>query len=844
MNEYTTADATYKKWQSWFAGVNEQQLYFEKWLALTDSCRRLKTGLSNSGLPLKSANEALDRAGQKLDYESPYRLVVVGETGAGKSTLINAILGRKLLETGAGGAITGAAAAVHLDPELEQPKVFVEYRTSEQFLSMVAKMLSRFGIDPPSSMEELQEAVELNRLTPLLEAKGGPEVSRKQLLKDMTEIIRVWAQLKSNNRLGAREELDLERDCDKLKSLLSEPIRADPTGSAKQLVAGVALAEYYIPTFRFNAQAERSFNAVLIDTPGLGARTFRHREVLQEQVEKADAVILVIGARRPEGQNTSLTDLFNETLFKGYTPEERSRFASKVFLVVNHINIIQSDDDRARLNESLNEIASVIADNYFQLFGENSRDRRYFEMDEQLTLFAEGIDPAQVADPSSSQLLELFNKVRDFLSHQRIKLMLAEADTHLRRAVSLARADCEAVLRANGIETGELNQPRVMQLRHHQQLCSIQLDRDKELIEQAYSRVLASFEAWRKSSGYEQRLLEQCHLTRANLEQALRACTLSMLLKNSVAYDDITGKHYREAPVRALLLQVEREMRNAAETEAKRLAQFYISEFVTQITRHQIISLVEEKTYGQDYVLKNLNTVKSLILMLQQIQQVYMAACGGVLMYELIQRPILNSSVVSESRAPEVAKKIGAALEGLMAASVVRSNPAAAHSSRAGEAPAASTDAASATRTEARVRILPPQPIAVISTERDDPSDEEVLVAYIDRMIRQDKTQEKELQDLIIHPFIGRYQSALAVALPQIENLFFYQVSKFRLRFAEVVEELRTEHLAQARANPSSAIAAILIEQQQGAKKEIDKALHVLELIHQSDDRSLIDEAA
>ncbi|MFP5265370.1 MAG: dynamin family protein [Blastocatellia bacterium] len=848
MQNQEAYDSEYKKWQSWFGKGSDLQTQFSKWMRLRETCQGLQRVLAKANFSSQSARNALERAKQKLNYKAPYRLIVVGETGAGKSTLINAIVGRNLLGTGSGGAITGAATFVHLGRPESKNNVLVVYRTEEEFLSLLRQMLTRAGLPAPESVEEVQA-----EYGSLVEKSGLADAAKAQLSGDMNDIVEAWSRLKAAGRLGARDPYNIEHDREKLKEIMEERSSRNAPKSATRDIAGIARVEYYVSDPQVKGMSANWLpHAVLIDTPGLGARTLRHREILQEQVEKAEAVILVIGAGRPEGQTTSLTQLLRETLFNGYTPEERSRFVSKVFLVVNKIDDIKNEDDRARLRESIEEISSVIAHGYLSRYGAASRDKRYFEIDASIVAGADGHGSySDKGGENTGPLPELIFNLREFLSKRRLELMLDEAEAHLRRAVSHARSDSEEVLKKNGVEVSDSVEPKVTQSRHRQQLCSTQLCADYEELQAAYDEVHAEMDGWRRSPQYERALLEVYMKIDNELEGVLRS-HLHRLRQNgrgitSTVIDDITGKVYVEAHVRALLLTIEREMRNAVEAATRQLGQYYLAQFDDQLNKHGLLELVRGKSYGQGYIIRNLDPVMKLEETLEQIQQAFAAACCWVVLYELIQRPILVSDANQGSKVWGVAETISP-VEAKFArvahfAEIFERGNRAADAAKEGSDP--DYDHEPAKRSEGRVRIVPPQPGPGHRADVAEPiTSQEQLIDTIERVIGNKDISEDQIQDLIVAPFIKRYQAAFGIALPKLENLFFYQIGKFRLTFGHVIEELLSEHLAQIRSNPGAEIIDLLMEHQQGAKSEIDKAIQILEFISQNFDARKRTEAA
>ena len=92
--------------------------------------------------------DLLDRAKKALDFKKPYRIAVIGTTGAGKSTLINALLGRRLVLTkDIGKPATGAALEIFLDSESGVEKAVITYRDGKDIGNLVKEFIERYQLD-------------------------------------------------------------------------------------------------------------------------------------------------------------------------------------------------------------------------------------------------------------------------------------------------------------------------------------------------------------------------------------------------------------------------------------------------------------------------------------------------------------------------------------------------------------------------------------------------------------------------------------------------------------------------------------------------------------------------
>jgi energy-coupling factor transporter ATP-binding protein EcfA2 len=149
-------------------------------------------------------NDLLERAKKALNYEKPYRIAVIGGTGAGKSTLINALLSRPLVPARAGKPATGTVLEIYLDIlESAGESAQVIYRDENDIQSLVQKWVKRYSIDASRLTGSLNSG--FANILQSLEPNSKPSNPREyeeftKLRQTIAEIITQYANYSGTGR--------------------------------------------------------------------------------------------------------------------------------------------------------------------------------------------------------------------------------------------------------------------------------------------------------------------------------------------------------------------------------------------------------------------------------------------------------------------------------------------------------------------------------------------------------------------------------------------------------------------------------------------------------------------
>jgi hypothetical protein len=321
----------------------------------------------------------LTRAEKALDYKRPYRIAIIGTTGVGKSTLINALLGRKLvLVKDVGKPATGAALEIFLDvPQGEDEFASVTYRDEENIINLVNEFIARFDVDASKLPASLSQDY-LRTLRALEPGQQLGEQTRSEfegLRHSLADIVSQYLSV-SPTALLTEYKLNNPRHIEDLMSLTDEnsALNSGP-GRCIGLVRSVA---YHIRPAQESSlkTLDLPHNVCLVDLPGLDGSPL-HDIIISEGIKEADAVAFIL--RPPRILNRGDAYLLNRVR-KYISLDGAVDSAERIFLVLNAVDDITRDDLSTlnNLPRDMRELMDLVSPGYASRFAQRGGDNPYF----------------------------------------------------------------------------------------------------------------------------------------------------------------------------------------------------------------------------------------------------------------------------------------------------------------------------------------------------------------------------------------------------------------------------------------------------------------------------------
>ena len=796
----------------------------DTWVDLQQSIDRSRDYLIRA---VPDAQFNIDEA-QKILGQRTYTLVFFGGTGVGKSTLINGLLGRNLLPTGAVTAVTGTIVYIEQADEGEAESLVLTYWSKDEFAERVRRLcrlaeIDGFDITNDGEREQAEEDIKAL----IEEGSDTAKTERDEYLEILLDCIHSYENNKELYKADTPPPVSLSlNDENSLKHLREDAFK----GSDLRQIRLIKSA-----TFRIHPQPgvpNLLMNGYLriVDVPGLGAGMRLHEEITLEEMKREDAMIVLVAdagrQRVDEMKSLAAVNWIKENRLFGLTGGDLDEAAAKIFLAVNGANVRQAFD---RLNSGLpeaelevKEVTRYIAPNYWERYQSRGHNRPYFlvmapsalylqdpkdspdefasETERILKVFKDQLGPVDLGDPFAPETKEalltlsevplLRDSLVEFIKTERVRGQLREASTRIRNALQELRFYYERQLAARGVQPPFATSWEQLQERRYENV----LARQQKELPRAFHNALLELSARTNSNERFRTLLRPTlngiqgmvqNAIQREVETLLESYGTEYWDDRDVTYDNlIWGTSGIEIPIKRILFQVELAMQESVSRFTPELAEVIAAELQRTLEAHEIYSRLQRATYDREYSYtvpgalsdEPLDLEQAYALLLARVSENFRQMVQQATMYELmsVDRSVHTRLEEGERELalPSSERLLDVALYGPehVREEIAQMMPAAAGSQRAAEETAEVEE-------EVTINILdePAQPdfdISFLGEKVEKSSAVDLEMSYADKLddvaVKVNRIFDNIVQDLFTDDEL----------LPRLRRLFWLEATK------------------------------------------------------------------
>lgn len=189
--------------------------------------------------------DILAQAFKALNHTTPYRIAVIGRTGKGKSTLINALLGRSLvLKKDVGKPATGAALEIFFVEESDTEMAIVTYRTEQNIRSLITEFFKDYSIGEQINQLNQGFVVHLLKLEPP-QSFNQPEQKDTFLALRDTLADMVYQFVNHPNLSSETFDLSNSKHCEHLIALTNENSELNSQKSPDRVISLIQTVRHW-----------------------------------------------------------------------------------------------------------------------------------------------------------------------------------------------------------------------------------------------------------------------------------------------------------------------------------------------------------------------------------------------------------------------------------------------------------------------------------------------------------------------------------------------------------------------------------------------------------------------
>lgn len=660
-------------------------LQVEQWVNLQKTIDKSRDYMV---LAVPEAQSSVEQA-QRILEQKTYTLVFFGGTGVGKSTLINSLLGRNLLPTGAVTAVTGTIVYIEQADEGEAESLTLNYWSKEEFAERVIKLcelaeVGAFNITDVAEREQARYDIE-----EILKSNAdAAKTERDEYLEILLDCIESY----ENQSQLYKVEQPLPQSFDLADAEALIHLREDGfKGNGKRQIRLIKSAVFRIQPGENGPSLMMNGYLRIVDVPGLGAGMRLHEEITLEEMKKKDAMIVVVSdagrQRVDEMKSLSAVHWVKDNRLFGLRGTDLDEAAAKIFMVVNGGNIRQAYD---RLNASdpqaereVREVLRHISPNYWERYQNRGDGRPYFlvmtppalyiqdpenapsefageterimkAFDDKLEGLDDSGDPLSPANSEAlmalSEVPQLRTALVDFIRKERIHTQLREASTRVRQALGGLRRHYEGQLADRGVYPPfDISWETLQQKRYENLLRRLQ----KELPRAFHAALLDMSQRTNNDNTFRSLLAPSLNSVKSQVEDSIEREIESLMDSygteywddRDVTYDNLVwGTSGIELPIKRILYQVEMIMQQAVSRFMPTIADVVARELERTLMSHEILGRLERAEYEQGYGYSmpvepgaKLSLSEAYQSLIKQIVDNFRQVCEHATLYELMK---------------------------------------------------------------------------------------------------------------------------------------------------------------------------------------------------------------
>ncbi len=657
----------------------------EQWVQLQQTIDQTRDYLIRA---VPQAQQSIDEA-QKILAQRTYTLVFFGGTGVGKSTLINALLGRNLLPTGAVTAVTGTIVYIEQAKEGEAESLVLNYWSKDEFAGRVRRLcqlaeLPAFDITNDGERDQARSDIKDIATA----SEGQAKTERDEYLEILLDCMHSYENNKELFKAGTPPPQSLILDDEhSLKHLREDGFK----GTEQRQIRLIKSATFKIQPHAGQENLLMNGYLRIVDVPGLGAGMKLHEAITLEEMKREDAmVVLVTDAGRQrvdEMKSLSAVHWIKENRLFGLSGGDLDDAASKIFLAVNGANVRQAFD---RLNSGLpqaelevKEVTRYIAPNYWERYRDRGNNRPYFlvmappalyvqdpdnapeefasETERILKVFRDQLGQVDAKDPLAPDTAEallnlsevplLRDSLIEFIKTERVRSQLREAATRIRNSLQSLRFYYEKQLAHRGVQPPFATSWEQLQERRFENV----LVRQQKDLPRAFHNALLELSSRTNSDERFRNVLRPTlngikgmvqDAVQREVETLLESYGTEFWDDRDVTYDNlIWGTSGIEIPIKRILFQVELVMQDSVSKFMPEAADLISAELQRTLEAHELYSRLERASYGRayTYTIPGVSSDDPLDLsaaynqLIGRVTQSFRHVCQQATMYELMK---------------------------------------------------------------------------------------------------------------------------------------------------------------------------------------------------------------